>query len=84
MARVLGRVQPIAVWDVDRTIKLDDWIQYVIPHAWLLKAWFEMAVTEFFSLCRTNCYQCHKKRGSKGEDIVREYVRRLIEESLRV
>eukprot|EP00897_Mesotaenium_endlicherianum_P004768 jgi/Mesen1/4319/ME000022S03612 len=28
---------------------------------------------------RSNCFQCHKKRGVKGEEIVREYVRRLIE-----
>lgn len=28
---------------------------------------------------RTICHQCHKKRGSKGEEVVREYVRRLIE-----
>eukprot|EP00271_Cylindrocystis_brebissonii_P017189 TRINITY_DN435_c0_g6_i2.p1 TRINITY_DN435_c0_g6~~TRINITY_DN435_c0_g6_i2.p1 ORF type:complete len:326 (-),score=89.61 TRINITY_DN435_c0_g6_i2:266-1243(-) len=28
---------------------------------------------------RASCFQCHKKRGPKGEEVVREYVRRLIE-----
>ncbi|KAL3697399.1 hypothetical protein R1sor_011475 [Riccia sorocarpa] len=32
---------------------------------------------------RTNCFQCHKRRGSKGEEIVRKYVRGLIEEANR-
>ncbi|KAJ7294916.1 hypothetical protein O6H91_Y224400 [Diphasiastrum complanatum] len=30
---------------------------------------------------RTNCFQCHKKRGPRGDDIVRRYVRSLIEEA---
>jgi hypothetical protein len=29
---------------------------------------------------RTNCFQCHKRRGLKGDDIVRKYVRSLIED----
>ncbi|KAL2644236.1 hypothetical protein R1flu_011823 [Riccia fluitans] len=33
---------------------------------------------------RTNCFQCHKRRGPKGEEIVRKYVRGLIEEANRV
>ncbi|KAJ7568067.1 hypothetical protein O6H91_01G017600 [Diphasiastrum complanatum] len=30
---------------------------------------------------RTNCFQCHKKRGPRGDEIVRRYVRSLIEEA---
>ncbi|KAG0568263.1 hypothetical protein KC19_6G007300 [Ceratodon purpureus] len=30
---------------------------------------------------RTNCFQCHKRRGPKGDEIVRKYVRTLIEDS---
>ncbi|KAL2644235.1 hypothetical protein R1flu_011822 [Riccia fluitans] len=33
---------------------------------------------------RTNCFQCHKRRGLKGEEIVRKYVRGLIEEANRL
>ncbi|XP_024381238.1 uncharacterized protein [Physcomitrium patens] len=29
---------------------------------------------------RTNCFQCHKRRGPKGDEIVRKYVRILIED----
>ncbi|KAH8964122.1 hypothetical protein BDL97_04G047300 [Sphagnum fallax] len=29
---------------------------------------------------RINCFQCHKRRGLKGDDIVRNYVRSLIED----
>ncbi|CAM6127622.1 unnamed protein product [Calypogeia fissa] len=32
---------------------------------------------------RTNCFQCHKRRSSKGEEIVRKYVRGLIDEANR-
>nr|XP_024400997.1 uncharacterized protein LOC112294584 isoform X2 [Physcomitrium patens] len=29
---------------------------------------------------RTNCFQCHKRRGLKGDEVVRKYVRTLIED----
>eukprot|EP00850_Spirogloea_muscicola_P014887 SM000110S18894 [mRNA] locus=s110:118766:121624:- [translate_table: standard] len=33
---------------------------------------------------RTSCFQCHRKRSARGDEIVREYVRQLIEESQRI